>query len=326
MKNLSILPLLFTGLATSSVWAEDVTPLTAPNLPQTQAAPANPATETATPADNIAPNTTQATTNQPTWLGVILATVPPSLSAQLNKLIPSGQGVLVQSVIPNSPAAKAGIQNNDILLNYGDQKLYSPSQLAGLIKAAQAGSQVEMQTVSHGQLKTINVTLEANKNAKRSPRDNPFWQRIPSSQLAPPTLKQGKPNNTTAWDSFESVQVKTLANGNYHAEVSYKDKNNETKSFTFEGKRDEIIDQIKKQKDLPKDKQQALLNALNMRPDQSFQSFFNNNPMFQRDPFSDPFFKNMIPRDMMPSFEHFFQHPPTGQTPMLQQQKERITL
>ena len=307
MKKLSIISVLFISLSSTYVWAEN-----------------------ATPAEQPSPTTTQTQTtpikNQTTWLGVILATIPPALGAQLNNIIPSGQGVLVQSVIPNSPAAKAGIEANDVLLNYGDQKLYSPSQLSGLIKATQSGKQMDMQVVSHGQLKTITVTLEAQQSRPQTSQRAPFWQHIPpSSRLAPPNIQGDQQNNATAWDSFESVQVKTLPNGNYHAEVSYKDNNNETKSFTFEGKKEEIIEQIQKQKDLPKDKQQALLNALNMRPMQPFQSLFNA-PFFQRDPFSDPFFKNMMPQDMLPSLNQFFQHPPSTYSPMTQEPKERIAL
>lgn len=311
MKKLSVLSTLFLCLSSTLVWAEnEVT--TTPSAPGA--------------AQNQPPAAAIKNLNQTTWLGVILATVPPALSAQLDSLIPSGQGVLVQSVIPNSPAAKAGIKNNDVLLNFGDQKLYSPSQLSGLIKATQSGKSVEMQIVSQGQLKTITVTLEAQQGLPQTSQRSPFWQQIPpTSRLAPPTIQGGQLNNTTAWDSFESVQVKTLPNGSYHAEVSYKDSNNETKKFTFEGKREEIITQIQKQKDLPKDKQQALLDALNMQPSQSFRSLFND-PLFQGNPFNDPFFRNMMPRDMMPSLNQFFQHPPSRYTPMTQEPKERIAL
>ena len=281
-------------------------------------------------ADNTlapTPNNQTNYTHQTPWLGVILANVPDALSAQLSGLIPKGQGVLVQSVIPNSPAAKAGIQKNDVLLNFGDQKLYSPSQLSGLVQAASIDSQTDMQVVSQGKLKTVTVKIEGRQVATNATR-SPFWQRFGSPRLVPPV--NGKSNNSLAWDSFESVQVKTLSNGNYHAEVSFKDKNNETKSFTFEGKRDEIIKQIQNQKDLPDDKRKALLNALNMRPDQSFRSLFND-PFFQSNPFDDPFFKNMMPNINIP-FPQFFQqplfaNPPAPSQPLpLAKPKERIAL
>lgn len=268
-------------------------------------------------------------THKTPWLGVILANVPDALSAQLSGLIPKGQGVLVQSVIPNSPAAKAGIQKNDILLNFGDQKLYSPSQLSGLVQATNIGSQTNMQVVSQGKLKNLTVKIEG-KQAVNNSTQHPFWHRFTMPRLTPPA--DATSNNTLVWDNFESVQVKTLTNGNYHAEVTFRDKNNETKHFTFEGKRDEIIKQIQNQKDLPDSKRKALLNALNMRPDQSFRSLFND-PFFKNNPFDDPFFKNMIPQDLtIPSFPQFFQqtpfaNPPTPSQPLpLAKPKERIAL
>ena len=148
MKKSSIISLLAISLLSSQAWAENT---------------AAPATST-----NNAQTSTPQAINQTTWLGVILAPVPSALSAQLNELIPSQQGVLVQSVVPNSPAAKAGIQANDVLLSFGDQKLYSPSQLSGLVKSFQSGKQIEVQAVSHGKLKTLNVTLEAQQRANVS--------------------------------------------------------------------------------------------------------------------------------------------------------------
>ena len=47
-------------------------------------------------------------------------------------VLPKGQGVLVVQVTPDTPAAKAGLRPRDILVNYDDQKLYSPEQLIKL--------------------------------------------------------------------------------------------------------------------------------------------------------------------------------------------------
>ncbi len=59
-------------------------------------------------------------------LGIGVESVPPALFSQLPDVLSKGQGVLVAQVAKDSPAAKAGLQPNDILLSFGDQKLYSP--------------------------------------------------------------------------------------------------------------------------------------------------------------------------------------------------------
>ena len=66
-------------------------------------------------------------------LGVGVEAVPPVLAAQLPYTVPQGQGVLIGRVEPGSPAAAAGLQAYDILLSYGDQKLFSPDQLSALV-------------------------------------------------------------------------------------------------------------------------------------------------------------------------------------------------
>ena len=250
-------------------------------------------------------NTTQTpTANEQGWLGIGLAPVPAVLSNQLGNLIPKNQGVMVQSVSQNSPAAKAGLQPYDVILTLDDQKLYSPNQLAQLVKSKPA-STVKLKVVHQGQIKDFNITLgKRNVPQYRTgyPMNmSPGWPRmyrpVPMVPLQPmppmtPPSQQGK--NTLAWDSFQSVQVKTLPDGRYHAEVSFKDANGEIKNFTFEGKQDEITEQINKQTDLPADKKQALLNALNMQPGQLFKQPFFSQP-FGNSFFNDPFFRQGFP-------------------------------
>ncbi len=256
----------------------------------------------------------QQTIQQQAWLGVSLGAIPAILRSQLASVIPSGQGVMITAVANNSPAAKAGLQQHDVVLNSGDQKIYSSQQLSGLVKAAQPDSNINLTIVREGKVQDIAVTLgKHNKptvpyGQQQWPQArSPFgsgWQMPSLPRLYPPAL-QSKQQSPTSWDSFESVQVKTLPDGGYHAEVKYKDSKNNEKSFAFEGKREEIIKQIKAQKDLPEEKKSALLNALNMNSSTIFkQPFFHQGNLF-----NDPFFQQRFPALNMPDFQHFFQSP-----------------
>jgi len=281
------------------------------------------------------PNAYQ-TTQQEAWLGVSLDTIPNILRSQLSTVIPAGQGVMIIGVIDNSPAAKAGLQKHDVILNSGDQKIYSPQQLTGMVKAAQAGSNLNLSIVRQGKVQNVSVVLgKQNKpmypNWQRqwSPFGSLFgrrWQQ-PSFPNMQPLDRQGNRQSFSSWDSFESVQVRTLEDGRYHAEVKYKDPQGNEKSFAFEGKREEIIKQINEEKELPDAKKQALLNALNMDSGKLF-----NNPFFQggspfNDPFfrggnsfNDPFFQRSFPRLNMPGFQPFFNNPSNRQKPIQQEE------
>jgi len=265
-----------------------------------------------TASNVVAPIPAVPPTRQATgWLGIMLGNVPAALSAQLTPLIPAGQGVLVQNIEPGSPAAKAGIQPHDVLLTYGDHKLYSPAQLFSLVRVASPGSSIEMQVLQQGQLKKLKVEIGSRDVPTLTARP-PFWRPSTPNWSFPVPGPQAHSDRTLAWDSFESVQVRTLPDGRYHAEVSYKDQSNERKSFSFEGKKEEIVEQIQKQTDLPEDKRQALLNALNMDVGKLLQPFSVpsfHDPFFQRSPFDAPFFQGFP--QMPPFFQRYFQ-PPAG--------------
>lgn len=248
------------------------------------------------------------------WLGVRLDQVPQALSVQLGHLIPQGQGVLVQSVDTGSAAEKADVKPFDVLLSYNDQKLYSIEQLARLVANTKPDTAVDIQVVQQGKLNTIKTVIAARPvPAVKKQAFQPWWQQNPNNQQA----LQGK-NKTKlfGWDSFESINVKTLADGRYHAEVTYKE-GDEQKNFVFEGKKEELIEQIQASKDLPIEKQEALLNALNGQaaphagqmfnhPFFQGQNPFMNDPFFQGNPFAnDPFFQQQL-RALPPAFQQMF--------------------
>jgi hypothetical protein len=257
---------------------------------------------------------------QETWLGVSLTPLPEVLSRQLGGVIPTGQGVMIEAVSQGSPAAHAGMQDFDIILSMGDQKIYSAEQLSGLVRAAQPESEVTLKIVRQGKLKDLSVKLD--KHAVPTSVGRPWGQHPPMRHqpmprmmppmIPPPAVNKGGNHSSKdlAWDSFESVQVQTLANGKYRAEISYKDEKGKTKNFTFEGKREELEGLINKQDGLPQEKKLALLNALNMDSNAMFSqqqwgANFLNEPFFRNGFGNDPFFQRGFP--MMPDFNQFFQ-------------------
>ncbi len=64
--------------------------------------------------------------------GAHLGPVPDVLRSQLS--IPEGQGVVVESVAPNSTAAAAGLKRYDVILEIDGKKVASPADLRTLLK------------------------------------------------------------------------------------------------------------------------------------------------------------------------------------------------
>ncbi len=228
------------------------------------------------------------------WLGVVVAPLSDQLRAQLSALVPTREGVLVEWVEQDSPAARAGIKQYDVLVRFAGQKLYAPDQLSNLVRYSNPASEIEIQLIQQGRLISVTTSL-----GQRQPRVLGRTQRPPYSIPPRPGQPPSQPRRYSVWDTFESVRVQTLEHGRYRAEVSYKDRNNETISFTFEGNKQEIVAQIRQQQDLPADKQHALLQALNLRPDQisgyhryDYLEDWFRSPWLSTDPFAHPIFRD----------------------------------
>src|SRR5262249_54312578 len=93
-----------------------------------------------------------------TYLGVLFA---PISDAQYKKLqqVPRGQGVCVTQVLPNSPAAKADLQRDDIILTYDGKKVDGCEAFARLIINDTPNRTVKLTILRDGQEKTVEATL-----------------------------------------------------------------------------------------------------------------------------------------------------------------------
>lgn len=102
---------------------------------------------------------TQAKAEHYAYLGVGVEELHPALVSHLPKQLTNGQGVLVGEVASGSPAEKAGLRTNDILMTYGDQKLFSPEQLAKLVRADSPGHEATLGIIREGKPEKVTVTL-----------------------------------------------------------------------------------------------------------------------------------------------------------------------
>jgi hypothetical protein len=105
-----------------------------------------------------------------TFLGIEAVPVDPALSKQLN--LPKDTGLVVRTVIPESPAAGV-IEAYDIMTKFEEQLLIEPRQLAVLVRARKAGDEVTLTLVRGGKEQTAKVKLgqhEVPKFSERPPR------------------------------------------------------------------------------------------------------------------------------------------------------------
>jgi membrane-associated protease RseP (regulator of RpoE activity) len=101
-----------------------------------------------------------------TFLGVDTSEVPNVVSEQLG--LPKGFGLVVDYIVPDGPAAAAGVQPNDILRMLNDQVLTEPDQLAKLIRSYAEGTNVTLTILRKG--KEMKVTVKLGKREVRARR------------------------------------------------------------------------------------------------------------------------------------------------------------
>ncbi|MFR4417531.1 MAG: PDZ domain-containing protein [Akkermansia sp.] len=78
--------------------------------------------------------------SKPARLGIVPGTVPQALVAQLE--LSGFPGVLVTKVMPDSPAAKAGLQENDVMVKLGDVSLSGPQSVTEALSEKVPGDKI----------------------------------------------------------------------------------------------------------------------------------------------------------------------------------------
>ena len=100
-----------------------------------------------------------------TYLGVETSDVPRVVSEQLG--LARGFGLVVDYVVPDGPAAVAGVQQNDILRMLNDQILTEPDQLSKLIRSYPEGTTVTLTVLRKGKEEKIGVKLAKKEVSER---------------------------------------------------------------------------------------------------------------------------------------------------------------
>lgn len=78
-------------------------------------------------------------------------------------LIVRGQSVTDLAVVPGGPADKAGIVENDIILEFNGTKLEGDTTISKLMKSQDVGSVINLKVYHRGEEKVVKVTLDESK-------------------------------------------------------------------------------------------------------------------------------------------------------------------
>jgi serine protease Do len=91
------------------------------------------------------------------WLGVETHEVTADKAKELK--LPAERGVVLGKIIPDSPAAKAGLKENDVVTEINGQRVEGAAQFRRMIREIPAGRDAQLTVWRDGHTQTVNVTL-----------------------------------------------------------------------------------------------------------------------------------------------------------------------
>jgi serine protease Do len=91
------------------------------------------------------------------WLGVQIQEVTPAIAASLG--LEGEQGAIVAAVTPDSPGAKAGLKQGDVILSFNDKDIRQLRDLPRLVAATAPDARTTMMVWRNGQKTPLHVTV-----------------------------------------------------------------------------------------------------------------------------------------------------------------------
>jgi serine protease Do len=98
------------------------------------------------------------------WLGVQIQSVTPEVAASLG--IAEPKGAIVASVVPDSPAARAGIRQGDVIVAINGHEISDSHELTRRVAGLAAGKSASFAVVRDGARRTVDITIGVRKDAQ----------------------------------------------------------------------------------------------------------------------------------------------------------------
>jgi serine protease Do len=119
--------------------------------------------------------------NQP-YLGIGVRDIDPDSAKKFN--LKEVRGTEVTSVTSESPAAKAGLREGDVILEFNGQPIEGGEQLSRMVHETPIGRQVRLGVWRNGSVQNLTATVETHKGPQAfSLNGNGGWQQVDPEQL-----------------------------------------------------------------------------------------------------------------------------------------------
>lgn len=121
------------------------------------------------------------------WIGVSIQDIDADIARSLGLDAP--QGALIGSVTPDGPAARAGLQQGDLILSYNGERIADRRDLTQRVGATAVGSSARVEVLRNGSRRTLTLRLGERPSeavlASTTPAPNATPPQPPSSAGVP---------------------------------------------------------------------------------------------------------------------------------------------
>lgn len=169
------------------------------------------------------------------YLGVGLMDVDSAKAKSLK--MTEERGAEITLVYPGSPAEKAGLKVNDVVLEYDGQRVQGLEQLSRMVRESVAGRPVKIGVWRNGAMQTIAATIESRREAAvmtipMTPEAPEVWsEQLPPGVNWPPEVR---------WPNMDIPQIVTITQ-NTALGVECESLGNEQQFAEFFGVKDGLL-------------------------------------------------------------------------------------
>lgn len=101
-----------------------------------------------------------------TWLGVFTQSIDYRMAKDFD--LPVKYGAIINSVVDNSPAEEAGLEEDDVIIGFNDGKITDSEDLTDMVDESKAGDEATLRIIRDGEEMLVKVTLDERKQNKRT--------------------------------------------------------------------------------------------------------------------------------------------------------------
>jgi serine protease Do len=122
------------------------------------------------------------------WLGIETHEVTADKAKELK--LPAERGVVLGKIIPDSPAAKAGLKENDVVTELNGQRVEGAAQFRRMVREIPAGRTIQLTVWRDGHSQTLSATLGKSEERRQgmkmlAPTPGTFAFRMPDMPSIP---------------------------------------------------------------------------------------------------------------------------------------------